>query len=191
MESREQSPASRRIRIDLTDLVNAFDSGSEEVAAYLDVDTGEVVWVTSEVRRELERIDQDIGEDLVDDEARQAAIAAAAVERGLPAWMVEPLQEADRVEAGFGARFIRVPRPEPHESYEDIEAFIDTVRNAGLREQLWIAVRGRGAFRRFKDVLADHPVERERWFAFKAERVRERVLEWLAEEGIEPTREPD
>lgn len=37
-----------------------------------------------------------------------------------------------------------------------------------------------------RDVPADHPTERERWFAFRNERVRERRLEWLADEGIEP-----
>ena len=45
---------------------------------------------------------------------------------------------------------------------------------------------GRGAFRHFKDVLLDYPDERERWFKFKNARVRERILEWLESEGVEP-----
>jgi hypothetical protein len=190
MESGERSAAPRRLPIDLAQLVDAFDSGSDEVAACLDVEAGEVVWVTSEVRRELEAIDEGLLEDLVDDEAREVAIAAAVVERGLPAWMVEPLQEADRVEGGFGTRFIRIPQPEAREGYEDMEAFISTVGNQRLQDLLWIAIQGRGAFRRFKDVLAGHPTERERWFAFRAARVLERVRDWLADEGIEPTPEP-
>jgi hypothetical protein len=32
-------------------------------------------------------------------------------------------------------------------------------------------------------VLAGYPPESERWFAFKAGRVRKRVLAWLADEG--------
>jgi hypothetical protein len=191
IESRDQEPAPRRLRIDLAQLVDAFESGSDEVAAYLDVETGEVVWVTGEVRRELEVIDEELPEDLPDGEARKAAIAAAAVERGLPAWMVEPLQAADRVEGGFGTRFIRIPQPEPRDGYEDMEAFIATVGNRRLQEQLWIAIRGQGAFRRFKGLLAVHPTERERWFAFRDARVRDRVAGWLTEEGIEPAREPD
>jgi hypothetical protein len=31
-----------------------------------------------------------------------------------------------------------------------------------------VAIQGKGAFRRFEDVLADHRDERERWFAFPA-----------------------
>jgi hypothetical protein len=33
--------------------------------------------------------------------------------------------------------------------------------------------------------LLDNPRERERWFAFKDEQLRRRVLEWLAEEEIQ------
>ncbi|MDQ3699974.1 MAG: UPF0158 family protein [Chloroflexota bacterium] len=38
-------------------------------------------------------------------------------------------------------------------------------------------------------MLARNPAERERWFAFKDHRVRQRVLAWLAQEGIEPIKE--
>jgi hypothetical protein len=190
VESGERSAAPRRVAIDFTQLVDAFDSGSEEVAVYLDLETGEVAWVTSEVRRELEAIAEELPEDLLDDDDREGAIAEAVVERDLPDWMVDPLAEADRVDRGFGTRFICVPQPEARDGYDDMEAFISTVRNQRLQDRLWVATRGRGAFRRFKDLLADHPIERERWFTFKNARVLERVREWLADEGIEPTREP-
>ena len=64
-------------------------------------------------------------------------------------------------------------------------AFIETVANARLRDRLSRAIQGRGAFRRFKDALLDYPQERERWFAFRDARQRERTLEWLASEGID------
>jgi hypothetical protein len=45
---------------------------------------------------------------------------------------------------------------------------------------------GRGTFRRSKDALLDFPQERERWFQFQDERKKRRMLEWLAENDIEP-----
>jgi Uncharacterised protein family (UPF0158) len=45
--------------------------------------------------------------------------------------------------------------------------------SAGSRDQA-IAIRGRGAFRRFKDELARWPGELERWHAFSEERQRGR-----------------
>ena len=67
-----------------------------------------------------------------------------------------------------------------------MEAFIATVRNPRLQEQLERAISGRGAFRYLKDVLSDYPSERERWFQFKQDRLRQRMLDWLESEGISP-----
>jgi hypothetical protein len=69
--------------------------------------------------------------------------------------------------------------------------FVATVTDPRLEERLGDALRGKGAFRRFKDVLLGYPQERERWFAFKHLRLRERARAWLAEEGIAPTEEGD
>jgi hypothetical protein len=68
--------------------------------------------------------------------------------------------------------------------------FIETVEDPSFQARLSSSIHGRGAFSRFKDTLLDEPSERQRWFAFKDERVRERVLDWLDEEGIEPIEAP-
>ena len=68
--------------------------------------------------------------------------------------------------------------------------FAATVRNRHVRELLDVAFRGRGAFRRFKDVLAGYPAERERWFAFRDQRMHEAMVEWLADHVIEATTGP-
>jgi hypothetical protein len=96
------------------------------------------------------------------------------------------LLEADQIEAGYGTRYLCVPQGDSHEGYLDMEAFITTIQNERLQDRLWQAISGRGAFRYFKDVLADYPRERERWFEFKDARLRQRILDWLASQGIEP-----
>jgi len=45
--------------------------------------------------------------------------------------------------------------------------FIDSVNDNRLRALLDVATKGKGGFRRFKDVLQEHPEQRERWFAFQ------------------------
>ncbi len=67
--------------------------------------------------------------------------------------------------------------------YRDMEIFADTFTNAGRRDRLEIALQGRGAFRRFKDVLARWPAEFTRWHAFSDERRRGRARAWLADAG--------
>jgi uncharacterized protein UPF0158 len=93
------------------------------------------------------------------------------------------LAEIDEAEPG---RFLRVPRADSREGYDDMQDFIDTVSDEHLQELLDVAIQGRGAFRRFKDVLAPHPGEQQRWFDFQAARLDARAREWLAEEGCEP-----
>ena len=94
------------------------------------------------------------------------------------------------IDAAEPGRFLTVPRADSREGYADMRDFIDTVGDAHVRELLDVAIQGRGAFRRFKDVLARHPDEQKRWFAFQAARQDARTREWLADEGFsgEPLR---
>jgi len=108
-------------------------------------------------------------------------------DRELPDWMQEAIQEARQVEEGYGTRYITIPQADTHEDYRNVERFISTVRSRHLQDRLWRAIQGRGASRYFKDVLAEHPAERDRWFAFKDRCVYDRISWWLESEGIEPT----
>jgi len=172
----------RRLSINMVELGAAFEDASDAVRYYLDLETGAVIAITDEMRDELETIYAELDDEygVADD-----AFAAALQQRDLPAWMHEALDEAHRVEQGYGQRYIAVPTADSREAYRDMENFVETVANPRLQSQLVYAIRGRGAFHRFKDALLAHPDDRERWFAFSAARVHERVLAWLTEEGIE------
>ena len=78
-------------------------------------------------------------------------------------------------------RYERIPKAESHQGYEDMVDFIATVKDERLAELLEVAINGKGAFRRFKDVLLNYPEERERWFQFRDDRVQEKALEWLGD----------
>ncbi|MGH7390869.1 MAG: UPF0158 family protein [Candidatus Rokuibacteriota bacterium] len=97
----------------------------------------------------------------------------------------------EQVDEGLAeARLVEVERLPSSAEYGWMVEFAASVQNAHLRELLDVALRGRGAFRRFKDVLAEYPAERERWFRFHDERVREAIREWLADHDITPPTEP-
>jgi len=81
-------------------------------------------------------------------------------------------------------RWLYVECEGSHAGYGDMEQFIANVTDAGQADRLSIAITGRGAFRRFKDVLARWPDDLERWFVFSGERRRGRARAWLAEAGI-------
>jgi len=170
----------RQLKIDLSELEMAFDGGFETISYYLDLETGELITVSDEERRLLESI----YESFYDERTQSVDWGAAFPEDHIPNWQRQRLLDADRVEESFGNRFIAIPSESSHEGYRDMEAFIATTHNLGLQERLGRAIKGRGAFRYFKDVLFDYPDERERWFQFKQERLQQRILDWLEAQGI-------
>jgi predicted nucleotidyltransferase len=177
----------KKIRVDLGELLYAFEDASWEMGRYLDLETGQVVVITDETRRELERIYEEVH----DPDAEQPPDLAVVLQlRDLPQWQQQELLEADQIEKLYGSRYIGVPQADSREGYWDMEGFIATVEDERLRDQLWRAISARGPFRHFKDVLADHFHEREGWFAFKDARLKQRVLAWLESEGIESIIEP-
>jgi hypothetical protein len=75
-----------------------------------------------------------------------------------------------------------------HDGYRDMERFIATVEDPTIVDRLEIAITGKGAFRRFKDVLSRWPEELQRYFLFISERQVGRARAWLAATGYRPTR---
>lgn len=70
------------------------------------------------------------------------------------------------------------------EQYRWMECFIATVDDEEFHKKLLGAIDGKGAFRRFKDVLMHYPVDRERWFAFRSERLKVAIEAWLETHGL-------
>ncbi|MBI4277853.1 MAG: hypothetical protein HY660_05300 [Armatimonadetes bacterium] len=72
------------------------------------------------------------------------------------------------IDAGLAAEDLVPVEPFPSSlEYGWMVEFADSVAEQRLRGLLRVALDGRGAFRRFKNVLADHPDERARWFAYR------------------------
>jgi hypothetical protein len=170
----------RSLRVNLEDLKGAFDSAFDEMGHYLDLETGDVILITEEDRRQLEALLEATDAETIE------AVNEAIQNDDIPEGEKDSLYNAAQVEFGYNSRFIEIPQADSQPGYEDMEAFIEMVSSRHLRELLQVAIQGKGAFRRFKDVLATYPQERERWFRFHDERLHQRVLDWLEMEGINP-----
>jgi predicted nucleotidyltransferase len=173
----------KKLPIDLGELGMAFEDASWQMHYYLDLETGKVIWISDEIRSQLE----DLYEEAFDPESEEPEdLDAALDERGVPDWEKEEVLYATQIDRLYGTRYISVPTADSHEGYRDMERFIQTVQDERLQDRLWQAIHGRGAFRRFKDVLATDYHEEKRWYAFKDELLGERIRAWLESEGIEP-----
>jgi len=83
------------------------------------------------------------------------------------------------------AAYQRVDPVSSREQYRWMERFIAVTEDPDLRGKLVAAIDGKGAFRRFKDVLMSFPADRERWFEFRTERLRACMDAWLEAHGLE------
>lgn len=86
--------------------------------------------------------------------------------------------------------YLRIDPVSSREQYRWMERFIPMVDDAELRGKLAHAIDGKGAFRRFKDVLMTYAADRERWFAFRSERLRTFMEAWLNAHAIQAVPRP-
>jgi hypothetical protein len=87
-------------------------------------------------------------------------------------------------------RYVRIEPASSREQYRWMERFVASVQDPDLRERLLLAIDGKGAFRRFKDVLLSYPVERERWFTYRADLLHHHINEWFELKGLVPDPPP-
>lgn len=172
----------KKVAINWDELSAAFDNSFPELSYYLDTETGEVILITEEAHRFVQELYE--GEDDVD--APDFDLDAVLARSNMPLWQQENIRQAVFVEAYFGGRVIEIPRTTSFEGYEEMQDFIVTVQDDQVADQLQNAIQGRGAFRRFRDVLKRYQAEEQRWYDFQEERQTERIREWLEEEDIEP-----
>jgi hypothetical protein len=137
----------KTLKINIDDLCEAMDDNSLDQEYFLDLETGEILFVS----------------DYMDEEETS----------GLK----------ERIEEDF-QRYERIPKAESYQGYQDMVDSISTVDNERLVELLEVAINGKGAFRRFKDVLLSYPEDRERWFQFKDEKIEQRAMRWLEDVDI-------
>src|SRR3569623_359678 len=86
--------------------------------------------------------------------------------------------------------YLRVEPASSREQYRWMEKFVGSVSDEPLRERLIISIDGKGAFRRFKDVLLASPAERARWFSYRAERLHWHIQTWLEQHEISTSNDP-
>jgi hypothetical protein len=69
------------------------------------------------------------------------------------------------------------------DGWRDMESFAERQHDPGLRERLERAIEGKGAFRRFRDLVHDEGIA-EQWYVFSTDRQIGRARAFLANQGI-------
>lgn len=107
----------------------------------------------------------------------------------LPGFLADPAMVGEDAFVDFEEepdRWLEIERLGSRDGWRDMADFAAGVTNGSLRERLERSLEGRGAFRRFRDLVHDEGLG-EAWHRFSDDRGMGRAREFLAEHGIRAT----
>jgi hypothetical protein len=146
--------------ISLCDIVDELSLMNDEVHAYLNKITGELVTITDEEIHAIEN-DEDWGE--------------------YPEWQHESLASAKQILDSTD--YLILPSKFDIHEYNIMERFCLSIEDPKLSNLLVNQIKGSGAFRRFKEAIRHHGIEDE-WYQFRDRALEEIAIEWLERCGI-------
>ncbi|QQK76897.1 hypothetical protein HUG15_15865 [Salicibibacter cibarius] len=147
--------------VDLSEVAEAIDFDADELYQFVNRKTGEIVVVNESTMRKANR------EEPFDEKHEWQKEERALAE--------DIIDNEDDYE----------PIPESYEvnDYQLMEIFIDSLSDEKKQATLTEAIRGKGAFRRFKDRIVDLNVEDD-WHEFKEKEYLAFACRWCEENGI-------
>ncbi|OIK17181.1 hypothetical protein BIV60_00365 [Bacillus sp. MUM 116] len=149
------------IQVKLKDIIEEMEIQFEESRSLLNIKTGEFVLVTSEDLRAAE-----------DEKPFDH----------LPEWEQENRMVAIDVVENF-ENYLELPTKYEVNEYEIMENFCLSVGDLRKQDSLLRAIKGKGAFSRFKDKIIDFEIE-DQWYSYRYECFKQIAIEWCKENKI-------
>ncbi|MEH7391429.1 UPF0158 family protein [Bacillus sp. JJ1474] len=149
------------IQVKLQAIIEEMEIQFEESRTFLSIKTGEIIVVTSDDLRAAE-----------DEEPFDH----------LPDWEQEDRKVANDVVENF-ENYKELPTKYELNEYEMLEDFCLTVSDQRKQDILLNVIKGKGAFRRFKDKIIDFEIE-NKWYSYREERFKQIAIEWCLDNNI-------
>lgn len=153
--------------VSLREVAEELGALTQGWTAYLHRPTGELFSLSEDMGLRAER-------DEGDDEEQDGS-------DGLPQWERELLIKSREVLESDD--WIELPTQFDIHELRIMETFVDSVEHDDARNQLIRALRGKKAFRHFKDTVKRFGIE-QRWYQYRTTAIEEIVAEWLDEHEI-------
>lgn len=150
------------MKVKLEHIIEGMEMQSEENRSYLNRSTGEIVYVSHEALL--------IAEDGEEYEH-------------LAQWQREEVETAIDIVESFG-KYVELPSQLDINEYEMIESFCYRVSDVNLQNVLLNSIRGRGAFRRFKEKVHRFGLINE-WYKYRDMRYMEIAKEFCESNSID------
>jgi len=155
------------VRVKLSEIVDALDMHPPESSFLLDKKTGKIIFIEHAVLEAVE--DGDLDELLAD----------------CPEWQKDDYRAArdylDREDD-----FVSLPDPFEIDEYRMMERFSLSLDDERMSDELYDAIKGRGAFRMFKSTIHRLGIQQQ-WYDYRDAEIVALAKEWCEREGIEFT----
>lgn len=155
------------VPVKLSDIIDSISFQTDEASYYLNRETGDVIFVTDQEFGAAEE-ENDSLKELYGLEDEQIAIANDI--------LADDLQQ----------KYIPLPGKFDIHEYGIIEQFCLSIGDKDISDSLCRTIKGRGAFRRFKDAIYQHGVAGD-WYEYRDNAMKSIAMDWCKENAIEYT----
>jgi len=165
----KSSELMKKINIYFIDIEDALYCYEDVFDAFhfLDVNSGEVIYMTSDLLSLFEKHGDAGKNDICD-------------------WQLDCFEYAKKISTDVSGRYIKIPTLDSYEAYKIMQNFVYTIEDENLREKLEDAIDGRGVFQRFRNVLEKHSNIKDKWYFFRKEEIKKEVNRWLSNYNLFP-----
>lgn len=144
------------------EIVEAIDRQTDEIAAFLNKKTGEIVTILAEELNAVEN--QEPFEDS-------------------PEWEQADIRMAQEI-LDNEKDFLRLPTKDEIDEYQIMESFCLSVRDRRISEALYVSIKGKNAFRRFKDQILRFAIA-DQWYKYREEAIKQMAIDWCKSHHID------
>jgi len=147
----------------INDIVEAIDfQWNDETHAYFEKSTGKVWLLADDI---LEAAEENDEENIMFD------------------YVEEDLEFAKKL-IQFPDNFIELPSKYDIDDHSIMEDFCSSIENGDLQHYAFIAIKGKGAFNRFKELMHYHGLIDD-WYKYRDKKIKQQAREWCKFNKIE------
>lgn len=148
-------------KIKISEIIDGIESQTDELNSYFNTSTGEIVNITFE-----------------DFYAAESQIDITT----FPKWQQDSVNLAKEII--FSDDYIGFPTPYEINEYKIMKTFSFNISDEILSEIFLKALKGKGAFKRFKNLLIQYNL-REQWFTYRTNHLTTIAKDWCDRNKIE------
>ncbi|WP_428911986.1 UPF0158 family protein [Niallia sp. Krafla_26] len=137
------------MRVKLQHILQGIEMQSDETCSYLNLNTGEIVYVSQEA----------------------LSIADEGEYEGLPEWQQAEVKIAFDIIDSID-KYVELPSQFEMNDYKIMERFCYSLSDVKIQDKLLHAIRGKGAFRRFKNIIDQIGLTKQ-WYEYRDVKYKE------------------